>query len=157
MTLTRWFLEQGANLNAFGKPGPNILDIAAANSTPAVFDLLLKHVAKLEDSNALQSAAGELEKVPGRVEMMRHLLGMGMEINALWRRVFPPGRRIGRATPLHAAASSQQHYKILLLLEKEADPGAEKSLCQTPLEYAIRKDLTTSIEVFKKCSSSEQV
>jgi len=140
-----------------GKPDPNILDVAAANSTPAVFDLLLKHGAKLDDSGALYSAAGELEKVSGRVEMMSHLLDMGMDIDALWRRVFPAGRRIGRGTSLHAATSSQQHNRILLLLEKWAEMEVKNTLGQTPLEYAIGKDLTTSIEVLKKYSSSEQV
>ena len=148
-SLTRWFLEHGANPSIVGEPGTNILDVIAANSTLTVFELLLQYGAKLEESNALHSAAGELKKTPGRVEMMKFLLDKGMDLNVLWRREYPAGRRMGRGTPLHAATSSQQPDRIMLLLERGADPEAKNTLGQTPLEYAIGKNLATSIEVLQ--------
>lgn len=151
--LTRWFLEHGADPNSFGKPGSNILDVAAANSTPAVFDLLLKYGTNLEYSDALHSAAGELQDKPGRVEMMTHLLDIGIDINVLWRREYPAGRRMGRGTPLHAATSSQQSNRIQLLVERGADPEAKNTLDQTPLQYAVGKNLTASVEVLKRYAS----
>ena len=142
--LTRWFLAHGAKTNEFGKPGSTILDVAAANSTPAVFDLLIAHSAQLEDSDALHSAAGEREKKPGRVEMMNHLLDLGMDINALGRREYPAGRRIGRGTPLQAAVAPQEPDRIQFLIERGADKEVKNTLGQTPLEYATAKGFATS-------------
>ena len=91
--LVRWFLTHGADPNPYGaKAGSTILDVAAANATPTIFGLLISHGARLADSDALHSAAGEREKRPGRVEMMAHLLGLGFDINAM-------GRRLRRMTP----------------------------------------------------------
>ena len=144
--LTRWFLENGANAN-FGKVGSTLLDVAAANATTEVFDLLVAHGARTEDSDALHSAAGEREDKPGRVTMLTHLLDMGFNVNAIGRRDYPPGRRIGRGTPLHAAMASQQTDRIELLLLRGADIRVENTLGQTPLEYAISKGFGRS-EIF---------
>ncbi len=88
--------------------------------------------------------------------MMTHLLDMGMDINVLWRREYPAGRRMGRGTPLHAATSSQQSDRIQLLIERGADPEAKNTLDQTPLQYAIAKNLTASVEVLKRYSPHGQ-
>ena len=81
--------------------------------------------------------------------MMKHLLDMGMDINALWRREYPPGRRMGRGTPLHAAVSSQEKDRIVLLLEWGADPQAKNTLGQTPMRYADAKGLGSSVEALR--------
>lgn len=152
--LTRWFLSHGADPNGYGKPGSTILDVAAANSTPAVFELLITHGARLEDSDALHSAAGEREKRPGRVEMMAYLLELGMQINALGRREYPVSRRIGRGTPLHAAVATQDIDRIEFLLRNGADTGVRNTLGQTALEYAIAKTFAAS-EAFLKSREKE--
>lgn len=152
--LTRWFLSHGADPSAYGKPGSTILDVAAANSTPAVFELLMAHGARLEDSDALHSAVGEREKRPGRVEMAAYLLDLGMQINALGRREYPVSRRIGRGTPLHAAVTTQDIDRIDFLLRKGADTDVRNTLGQTPLEYAIAKTFTAS-EAFLRSTEKE--
>ena len=147
--LTRWFLDHGANPNAFGEPGCTILDVVAASSTPAVFDLMLKHGAKFEDCDALHAAAGNIEHKADRVVMMKHLLDKNMDVNALGRREYPASRRRGRERPLHAAVTSQQRDRISFLLANGANPNATNSLGQTPMEYAVAKNLSNSIEALK--------
>ena len=153
--LTRWFLSHGADPNAYGKPGSTILDVVAANSSPTIFDLFIAHGARLDDSDALHSSAGEREKRPGRVEMVAHLLDMGMDINAIGRRDYPPSRRIGRGTPLHAAVGSRELDRIDFLLEKGADMEVRNTLGQTPLEYAVAKGFATS-EAFLRSKKRER-
>ena len=104
----------------------------------------MAHGARLEDSDALHSAAGEREKRPGRVEMAAYLLDLGMHINALGRREYPPSRRIGRGTPLHAAVATQEIDRIEFLIKRGADMGVRNTLGQTPLEYAIAKGFAAS-------------
>ena len=56
------------------------LDAAAAESSIAVFDLLLSRGAKLENSFPLHAAAGSSED-SGRIPMMAHLLELGVDID----------------------------------------------------------------------------
>ena len=152
--LTRWFLSHGANPNAYGKPGSTILDVAAANSTPAIFELLMAHGARLEDSDALHSAAGEREKRPGRVEMAAYLLDLRVDINALGRREYPHSRRIGRGTALHAAIATQEIERIKFLLKMGASMEVRNTLGQRPLEYVTAKGFATS-EAFLRSTAGE--
>ncbi|KAL9102261.1 MAG: hypothetical protein Q9163_002571 [Psora crenata] len=148
--LTQWLLEHGADPNGFDKIGSTILDVAAANSTPEIFDLLLEHGAKLEESDTLLSAAMSPGRNLGRLEMMQHLLDLGTDIDGLWRRQFPPTRRRPRGTALHAAVISQDRDRILLLLKSGANREAKNEVGQTPLQYATAKGLTKSIEVLNE-------
>ena len=148
--LTRFFLSHNADPNPTTNPGGTLLDVAAANSTPAIFSLLLAHGANLSNSDALHSAAGELSKVPGRVEMMEYLLDLGMDVNALWRREYPPSRRKGRGTPLHAAVSSQERDRIVVLLERGADARIKDTLERTPMEYAVEKGLERAVGILRE-------
>ena len=72
--MTHCSLDHDADPNAIREPGGTILDVAAAGSTLAIFDLLLKRQARLEDYDGLHAAAGELKHTPGRVAMMEFLL-----------------------------------------------------------------------------------
>lgn len=126
-----------------------MLDAAAASATPTIFDLLISHGARRADSDALHSAAGELRKQPGRVEMITHLLNLGFDINAMGRRDYPPSRRIGRGTPLHAAVNTQQPDRINLLVQRGANLDIRNTLGQTPLEYAVAKEFTISEAVLR--------
>ena len=76
--------------------------------------------------------------------MMTHLLDMGMDINGIGRRDYPPSRRIGRGTPLHAAVGARELERIEFLLERGADMEVRNTLGQTPLEYAVAKGFATS-------------
>lgn len=145
--LTRWFLGHGAdpNVGSF-----SILDVTAANSSPAVLDLLIAHGAKLEESDALHSAAGECEGVPGRVEMMRHLLDdLGADVNAIEKRGVPAGRGLGRGTPLHSAAYAGRKERIVLLLDKGANRERKNTLGQTVVEFAVAQELEEVLELLK--------
>ena len=153
--LVRWFLAHGADPNPYGtKAGSTILDVAAANATPAIFDLLVSHGARLADSDALHSAAGEREKRPGRVEMMAHLLDLGFDINAMGRRDYPPSRCIGRGTSLHAAVHTQQTDRVNFLVQRGANLEIRNTLGQTPLEYAVAKGFATSETVLKSAEEA---
>ncbi len=149
--MVQWFLDHGADPTAGGGPGSSMLDVAAANSSTDILDLLISYGAKLSESDALHSAAGYV-KVAGeeRVKMMEHLLNLGMEINAIERRKFPPGRKKGQGTPLHSAVYAQTTKRILLLLEKGADRKIVNTLGQTPLEYAIAHDKHFAAECLKQ-------
>lgn len=153
--MTRWFLAHGADPTAVGNIGFNILDVAAANSSPAILDLLIVHGAKLEDSDALHSAVGECEGIPGRVEMMARLVDdLGMDVNAIERSGPPASRGLGLGTPLHSAVYSGKKEAILFLLKKGADREAKNTLGQTPLEFAVAHDLPESESVLRNGSSS---
>ena len=153
--LVRWFLDHGADPNFHGaKVGSTILDVAAANATPTIFDLLIAHGARLADSDALHSAAGEREKRPGRVEMMAHLLSLDFDINAMGRRDYPPSRRIGRGTPLHASVHTQQTDRINFLVQRGASLEIRNTLGQTPLEYAVAKGFATSEAVLRSAEEA---
>ena len=82
--------------------------------------------------------------------MIQHLLYLGMDVNALWRREYPPGRRMGRGTPLHAAVSAQAEDRIWCLVERGADVGKQNTLGQTPLEFAVAKGLRDMEPVLKE-------
>ena len=139
-TLTRWFLSHGANPTVYGEPGATMLDVAAAQATPAAFDLLRAYGCRLEDSDALHSAAGEREGRPGRVEMMAHLLDLDMDINALGKRDHP----LFRLLVLHAAVASQRVDRIAFCLDKGADIQAKNAIGQTALQYAEAFGFRTS-------------
>ena len=146
--MTQWFLAHGADPSAVGGTSFSILDVAAANSSPAILDLLIAHGAKIEDSDALHSAAGECEGIPGRVEMMAHLVAdLRMDINAIERSGPPAGRGLGRGTPLHSAVYAGKRERIVFLLERGANREAKNTLGQTPLEFAVAQDLPESESV----------
>ena len=149
--LLKWFLDHGADPEKTGSRGINMCDVAAACASPACFDLLVAHGAKVEDSDALVAAAGELEQQPERVEMLAHLLEKyGIDINAIERSEQSRGRGMGRGTALHAAVYAQEPVRIVFLLNKGAEPSIRNTLGQTALEFAIHHELDLSIDALKK-------
>ena len=89
--LLKWFLEHGADPNLGpplspqpdSTPIPNSgssLNCAASVATPEVFDLLLQHGAKLENSQPVHMAAASQED-SGRIPMMKYLVGKGVDVN----------------------------------------------------------------------------
>ncbi|KAL8935064.1 MAG: hypothetical protein Q9216_005598 [Gyalolechia sp. 2 TL-2023] len=146
--LTQWFLGHGADPTA--DTTFSILDVAAACSSPAVLDLLIAHGARLEDSDALHAAAGECESVPGRVEVMRHLIeDLGADVDAIEQRGLPIGRGLGRGTPLHSAAYAGKAERIKLLLAEGANKEKQNTLGQTAMDLAIMQESETALEILK--------
>ena len=80
---------------------------------------------------------------------MRHLLDLGFDIDAIGRRDYPPSRRIGRGTPLHAAVRTQQTDRINALVQSGANLEIRNTLGQTPLEYAVANGFVTSETVLR--------
>lgn len=153
--LVRFFLVHGANPNTCGPRRFNILDVAAANSTPEVFNLLVQHGANLEDSDALHAAAGAGEPKSGRIEIMAFLLDtVSMDINAIAKYGPPAGRGLGRGTPLHSAAFVQNRERIEFLLARNADVDVRNTLGQTALEFAREWDLDESAEILRENKGS---
>ena len=148
--LVRFFLDQGADPNVYGSRRFNILDVAAASSSPVVFDLLLQRGAYLEDSDALHAAAGAGESTTERLEMLAYLLDtVKLDINAVAKHGPPVGRGLGRGTPLHSAIFAQAKDRVKFLIDRGAKVDARNTLGQAALEFAIEWDPTGSAELLK--------
>lgn len=129
----RWFLAQGANPNLGPRPDPftdsspslesipnsgDVLEVAAAESSPEFFDVLLQHGAILGNSLALhQIAAREGTGDKNRIPMMEHLLNLGVDING------SDAARgyMATGTPLHIAIEYSALDNARLLLSRGAD------------------------------------
>ena len=125
-----------------------MLEIAAASSSPAVLDILLEQGLKLDDTDALHSAAGA-EAPPGRVEMMAHLLDLGMDVNAIERRGQPSSRGTGKGTPLHSAVYIDQKDHVAFLLQKGADKEVRNTLGQTVMEFVVAQESQCALELLR--------
>lgn len=127
--VAKYLLHHGADPN-LGPPldpqpySPSVTDsgaalnTAAAVSSPATFDLLIQHGAKLENSLPLHAAAVAEGKPDGeRMEMMEHLLGLGVDIDKTdEERGFA-----ARGTPLQLAVRWGRMETVRFLLRRGAD------------------------------------
>ena len=153
MSLVQWFLDHGADPTLRGSragvPGAHMLEVAAASSSPAVLDVLLEHGLKLEQTDALHSAAGAFEARPERLDMMAHLLDLGMDINAIENKGQPSSRGTGKGTPLHSAVYADMKEHVAFLLEKGADKEVRNTLGQTVLEFAVAQESLQALELLR--------
>ena len=90
--LLKWLLEHGADPNLGPPPvdpqpdsapvpsSGSALNCAASVATPQVFDLLLQHGAKIENSQPLHLAAAGQED-SWRIPMMEYLIEKGVDVN----------------------------------------------------------------------------
>jgi ankyrin repeat protein len=143
--LVRWFFEHGADPNVQGDHGEYTIPVASANSTPAVIDLLLLHGATLHDSDALHTAAKT-----GRVDMVKHLLNLGMDINMVEYTEYPKGRNWAQGTPLHSAISGNELGVVKYLLERDADPVVKNTHGESALDSAMKHNRTQIVEILKQ-------
>jgi ankyrin repeat protein len=152
----KWFLEHGADpsLNDDGLSSP--LDSAACKGTTTTISLLLKHGAKLDESNALQAAAIGSLGIP----MMEYLLDCGFDINAFDVSKKPVLTRGGIGTALHMAAKEGYKDRVQFLLERGAlrDIKREDKVCSmTPAEWAKRHGKMEIYEMLSKSTGAASV
>jgi ankyrin repeat protein len=115
--LTRWFLDNGADPSLCDL---NCLEIAAAYSTPRVFDLLMRHGCKLEGCHPLHKALDptpEWRTSKERADMLEHLIKLGCDINE----VIDLNNIAGGGAPLHVAVDSGMIDEVRWLVENGAD------------------------------------
>lgn len=134
--LLRWFLEHGADPNLHGPKNECALDTASNGLHIGAVELLLRHGAKLERSNALHAVAGTRRSADvDCIPMLAYLLDHGAEINALEHKFDPeyfdrikthPWRASG--TALHRAAFRGKMETVKFLLERGADPKVKNTL-----------------------------
>jgi len=142
----RWFLEHCADpsLNDDGESSP--LDCAASSGTPSIISKLLEYGAKLNDSNALQSAT----MGPTGIPMMGFILDCGFDINAFDVSRKPPATRRRIGTALHVAARYGHRDRVQFLLDRGANRDIRHSYKldkMTPAEWAKRHGKTEIFEM----------
>ena len=130
----------------------HMLDVAAACSSIEVLDLLIEHGLKLEDSDALHSVASAIDGPPGRLNMMAHLLTLGMDINAIEKVGAPKSRGIGRGSPLHSATYLELEEHVAFLLENGADPTIKNTLGQNVMDFARAQESWKVVELLSRHS-----
>jgi len=136
VAVVRFLVEHGCDPNEPGYQGGG--GRRFARHDPATFEYLMSHGAKI-DSDAL--AYGATWHDPKLIETW---IGMGADVNA---RSGPYGR-----TALMTAASSEQASPATLqvLLEKGADPNAEDSEGERPLDWAMYRNDQGRIDVLEQ-------
>ena len=112
-----------------------------------MLDFLIEHGLKLEDSDALHTAAGAIEAPPGRIEMMEHLLDLGMDINAIEKEGLPDSTDTGRGTPLHCAVYAENKEHVAFLLKKGANKETKNTLGQTAIDFAESQKSWRTLEL----------
>lgn len=135
------FLDWGADPNALGPDGLTPLDGAAGVATPSTFDLLLAKGAKLRDCYPLHQAVARHGLESTAIEMIDHLLDLGVDINAIQFQNHPERVQMidldkDLGTPLHCAARSGSYTRVVHLLEKGADSKKHSSKGNSVLSWA---------------------
>ena len=119
------------------------LNRAASQSSITVFDLLLAHGAKLENSRPLHAAVESVNEEMERFPMMAHLLDLGVDINGT-----DFARRL--ATPLHHAVHAFKIERARFLLERGADPHIKNYYGHSALEIARINERSEFVELFSQ-------
>ncbi len=122
----------------------DVLDCAAGVSTVTVFDLLLEHGAKLENSLPLHAAA-KSDKDGERISMMAHLLELGVDVNGSDDSRGP----YGFGTPLHHAIRERHIQIVRFLLGKGANPHIRNRAGDTAFGQAEKTTCAQIIELLK--------
>ncbi len=109
LKFSAFLLAKGVDPNDPRESFPPVA-FAALFSSPEVVDLLVRHGARLENSGALQIAARV-----GKLDMVRHLLELGVDVNEN-REV------VGEGPALHAAVVDGHKDVVIFLLGHGANP-----------------------------------
>lgn len=156
--LVKWFLDHGACPNLGAQminpqaDSPSVansgtcLNVAARESSIVVFDMLLDHGAKRENSVSLHMAAGAC--VSDRIPMMAHLVELGFDVNGSDE----ARGRYAIGTPLQHAIRAGSVENVKFLLEQGADPHKTIGLAGSPFNLAERSASKGLFELVKNYS-----
>ncbi|OBT66956.1 hypothetical protein VE03_04272 [Pseudogymnoascus sp. 23342-1-I1] len=156
-----WLLAHGADPN-LGRvdngiiSGGHLLDIAALCSTVEIFDELIAHGARLEDSLALHHAAARSRGPTGDndTRIMARLLELGVDINEPDDKGKPKNGSIG--APIYWSIRMNRITNLKFLIENGADLTVEAPYnCGTPLETARAGGYTEIAKYLESLSPRE--
>lgn len=152
--LLQWFLEQGADPNLPGRKfGTTALEAAALHSTPQIIDLLIQYGAKLESCYPLHRAVRRRDSDPASIEMIAHLLKLGVDINGIEPRrgTMRPRGYFGDSlgTPLQLAAKEGKRERLVFLLKEGADKSLKNLGGDTALSWAEKAGKSEMIELLR--------
>lgn len=130
-----WCLEHGAdpNLGAFSQVWSPLATAVQSGASTEMIDQLLKYGARLDESDALVTAAE-----CGRVDMVKHLLDRGAKIDEVgFRYCLGDGsRRENAGSALHSAVAAGNADIVTLLLDHGADVNLKDDQERSPIARA---------------------
>ena len=153
--LAAFFLSRGAKPNGcYGSETDTYLGAAARRSSSDMLNLLIKHGAKVEKSQALRQAVQY-----GQVRNAEILLGLGADVNEVYTKMNHSTGKDEWASPLHFAIKggplhldrqSPKPEVVRFLLAHRANPDVRDSEGRTPFELAVENHEEDIGGVFKE-------
>ena len=143
-SLVRWLLSRGADPSAVYFTGMVPVEAAAQYAPLPMMKLLVSHGGRVQSTNAVVKASiGHAEDEPGRLEVVRYLVGCGAPIDAYDMQFSDHNRCMslilikGKLTALHHAARAGKTDMVALLLHIGANRNLTTFAEKTALELAI--------------------
>lgn len=145
-TLTRLFLERGADVKVVDDAGDTPLAVAARRGNNAAIEALLGKGATLNTRNYVGNTPLALAASNGRDTTVALLVAKGADVNA----------RVGRGeTPLNLAVMRGQAATVKVLLANKADINAPSTSDETPLALALRLKKTDIAALLRAAGATE--
>jgi len=127
----KYFVSQGANVNAKDDDGKTSLHFAARESNIEVIKFLVYKGADVNAKTRGEATPLHGAAIRGNVEVVKFLVSKGADVNA---------KTSGEAIPLHGAASWGNVEVVQFLLSKGADVNAKNDNGKTPADMARGND-----------------
>lgn len=144
-----WCLEHGAdpNLGSLSQVWSPLATAVQFGASTEMIDLLLSNGARLDESDALVTAAE-----CGRVDMVKHLLDRGAKIDEVgFRYCLGDGsRRENAGSALHSAVAGGHADIVTFLLDQGADVNLKDDKERTPLARAKESSNETIIAILQQ-------
>ncbi|KAL2827125.1 ankyrin repeat-containing domain protein [Aspergillus cavernicola] len=143
----KFCLEHGADPNCnLVEEYLSALSCAAYTGSFEMVDLLLQHGARLKGSNAIVEAA-----IYGNLEMMKHLLSKGADIDEVGIEG-PAGDECygDMGSPLHQAATEGRTEMALFLINAGANIHLKDPMGRTAEDLAMKKNHTEILDALRR-------